>query len=1326
MPRRRRRQTLPALVVGTVLEAVHKARADRATSQSRPRSERGEIAAPVPRPQPRPAKRAARKTRPATPRTKADRANRVRQVGQTQSRIVVAFLVLALGVPFFTMNGVRTAVAAGTISYGGHIGTGGELYGPCPGNPDQTLTPDADAEVREEDPSGNHGTISTMDVQSSTAASKHRSLVRFPLPSIPAGCFLSSARLEVDVVSNSNNRTIQAVPASSAWSENSVTWSSQPTSAGPVVSTNSHPSRLAWPVTAQVQYMYDNANNGFILRDANETSGNTRQNLRSRESGSQPRLILSWGSGLGSSVTITTTSNVPAGNSVVVSVAMDDANGAVSASDSAGNVYTVDADAAVNGQVRGVVLSAHNMARLPAGSTITVSHPLTGSRAVSANQFAGLADTGTVVDTSAGAGTSTAPSSGAVTTSSPDALLVSAFGIGGGATYSATGGFTPMPGYIAPGVGQLATQYRIVSSAGSYTSTASLSSTATWAGGVAAYRMDTVLPTPAISTPTVGSLAPATPTFEGTAGSLNSDAEIIKLKIYAGGTATGTPVEVVDVTRAGDGSWTHDQITPLGDGVYTIQVEQTDGAGNVGLSAPVSFTVDTLAPDAPLVTSPSPDPGNENNVAWTFLGEAGGSFECRLTKDAQVISPYTTCTSPDGYLLTDGDGIYSFSVRQTDDAGNVGPETNDDYVLDTQNPAAPVVTGPDPDPSYNDQAVWNFTFEPGADVECRLMKGALMVSPWAPCTSPATHTLVDGDGTYTFSARQTDRAGNGSPIQSDDYTLDTVVPTTTIDAGPNGLTNSSTVSFEFSSDDPTATFECSLDGGGFTPCATPLDYNNLGDGAHQFEVRAVDEAGNIDPSPDVRTFSLDTGAPPLSIDNAPTDPDNNTNVTWQFSSETGAAIECELAHDGNVVVPFGDCSSGSATYNLGPDGLYTFNVRASDAAGNTSVASDTYVLDTGDPVSAASSTPLTASPSIVVGYSQGDAGAGVAEVELWVNAPGGGGFALADVDTSLSGSFTYTAVDGSGTYEFYTRAVDAAGNREAAPGGADTATVLDMDAPAVTIDSAPSDPTSDPTLNFTFSSVDPTASFACSLSSDGTDNFSPCSSPVSYTSPTVTTPYTFKVIATDAAGNVGPAATWNFMYEEPVVVTPTPTETTPEPTPTETTPEPTPTETTPSPTPTVTETESPSPTPSITETQTPEPPPTQTPDPPKTPQPTQPPIEPPPTGGGGTTTRVEEPEPAQPKPPKPTPTPDPRPKPRPPLDDGDDLEGVPVADPSDPISRLQELAKFAAEAVKTFAFPLLLAILVIAFLLVQHWIDKKDPKLAMAPVHSNHDLTKFG
>ena len=104
----------------------------------------------------------------------------------------------------------------------------------------------------------------------------------------------------------------------------------------------------------------------------------------------------------------------------------------------------------------------------------------------------------------------------------------------------------------------------------------------------------------------------------------------------------------------------------------------------------------------------------------------------------------------------------------------------------------------------------------------------------------------------------------------------------------------------------------------------------------------------------------------------------------------------------------------------------------------------------------------------------------------------------------------------------------------------------------------------------------------------------------------------------------------------------------------------------------------------------------------------------------------EEPQKVQPAKPKDKPKEKPKEKQVEPRDDGDDEGGIlPINAPSNPVSRLAELAKFAAETVKTFAFPLLLAILVIAFLLVQHWIDKKDPKLAMAPVHSNHDLAGF-
>jgi hypothetical protein len=99
---------------------------------------------------------------------------------------------------------------------------------------------------------------------------------------------------------------------------------------------------------------------------------------------------------------------------------------------------------------------------------------------------------------------------------------------------------------------------------------------------------------------------------------------------------------------------------------------------------------------------------------------------------------------------------------------------------------------------------------------------------------------------------------------------------------------STKTTFRFSSNDGEATFECKLDGGTFDVCTSPKEYPGLIEGStHTFEVRAVDPAGNTDPTPARRTWTVDTTPPKVNG----TNPVNNatgiatTTVVDAFLSE---------------------------------------------------------------------------------------------------------------------------------------------------------------------------------------------------------------------------------------------------------------------------------------------------------------------------------------------------------------------------------------------------------------------------------------------------------
>jgi hypothetical protein len=91
---------------------------------------------------------------------------------------------------------------------------------------------------------------------------------------------------------------------------------------------------------------------------------------------------------------------------------------------------------------------------------------------------------------------------------------------------------------------------------------------------------------------------------------------------------------------------------------------------------------------------------------------------------------------------------------------------------------------------------------------------------------------------------------------------DTTPPETTITSGPSGSLTGTTATFGFTSNETGSTFKCKLEGQDSTRtnCTSTKTYTNLTAGTtYTFKVWAKDAAGNLDPTPAMRTFTPSGG-----------------------------------------------------------------------------------------------------------------------------------------------------------------------------------------------------------------------------------------------------------------------------------------------------------------------------------------------------------------------------------------------------------------------------------------------------------------------------------
>jgi hypothetical protein len=324
-----------------------------------------------------------------------------------------------------------------------------------------------------------------------------------------------------------------------------------------------------------------------------------------------------------------------------------------------------------------------------------------------------------------------------------------------------------------------------------------------------------------------------------------------------------------------------------------------------------TVVVDGTVPQVTITQKPS-NPSNDGSPSFTFTTSEPARTACKL--DA---APFAQCSSPVSFSNRP-DGQHTFAVTATDMAGNVGPQTNYTWTIDTVAPTV-VITQKPSNAASTSLAIFAFTAsQNGSSLSCRVDN-----SGFVPCASPVTYNLPDGP--HVFSVRATDAAGNTGPDVPYGWTIETRAPTASVTLAPAGLSNSRSATFGFAADEP-STFECKQDGGEFAPCASPASYEGLGDGAHVFSVRARDGVGNLS-LPVSHAWTIDATAPETSLTSVPAS-GTATSATFAFAASESGRFECRV--DGEPFTPCGSPKSYAALSRAD----HQFQVRAIDGAGN--------------------------------------------------------------------------------------------------------------------------------------------------------------------------------------------------------------------------------------------------------------------------------------------------------------------------------------------------------------------------------------------------------
>ncbi|WP_414455163.1 Ig-like domain-containing protein [Enterobacter quasiroggenkampii] len=491
-------------------------------------------------------------------------------------------------------------------------------------------------------------------------------------------------------------------------------------------------------------------------------------------------------------------------------------------------------------------------------------------------------------------------------------------------------------------------------------------------------------------------------------------------------------------------SWTYVDGRTLADGDYNYQLRVIDDAGNISATASQVVTIDTVAPDASktiAIDSISDDTGLSSSdfitrdTSLTLHGSLGATLAdgeyAQISIDGGVTWQNVIVTGNSWYYVdsrTLGNQTYDYYVRVVDAAGNVGASAHQQVTVDTVAPDAAITvtvdnitvdTGFDNNDfltsstSYTLHGTLGAELGAGEFVQVSMDGGTTWVYATVSGTQWSysdTRTLTDGS--HNYQVRVVDQAGNVGATTSQAVTVDTQAPQygVTIDSisedtgqsGSDFITMDTTLTINGSLGSALASDErvqISLDGGNTWLDATVTnqrwsytDTRDLPDGDYTYQVRIIDQAGNVG-STASQVVTVDT-TPPTTVGTVVSYTDGEGERQGTFGSAVATDDNSPLINgtlnrapdDGEIVQLYRDgvllgqvTMNGSASWSFQDNGLsdgnHTYIVRVTDRAGNYT-ESDGFVLnvDTSIPTTTAAITAQTTSDTtpIVTGTVSAD------------------------------------------------------------------------------------------------------------------------------------------------------------------------------------------------------------------------------------------------------------------------------------------------------------------------------------------------------------------